>query len=455
MADENENDLPNNPPVEPRLDTGETPGDAPYIPPGEEEPEPELFMQRGSASLSSGPGKVIAFGFILLIAAGFVLYSLFGSSSSSLPPPPPAITAAVKPSSEATTAPPAPAPPPLPTETAGAGAGAAPLPPPPPPPPPAPTAPTMPTMTTPDLTSAPPPPPPPTPELPAPGAAPEVHGLNAANRAEADKEDQRRLRSNMLIMDSSQANKPTPEEISADNTLNQADGNRAFSSATLKATKAEKTTATRLNNLGMTIAQGKIITAVLETAVNTDLPGTLRAIVSRDVYAESGRNIMIPKGSRLIGTYNTGITRGQKRVMIVWTRVIRPDGVDIAIGSPGTDSLGRGGVEGNVDNKYSEIFSSAILTSVLGIGVAVATDRLSNQQSTTTTNANGTTSTGTAAAAAGATAVANFGNISRDVVNTFLDLRPTITLDQGTLVNVFVNKDLTFPADIMDSQFVQ
>ncbi len=150
----------------------------------------------------------------------------------------------------------------------------------------------------------------------------------------------------------------------------------------------------------MTIAQGKIVDAVLETAVNTDLPGEMRAIVSRDVFAESGRQIMIPKGSRLIGTYNTSVARGQARVMIIWTRLIRPDGLDIAIGSGGVDALGRAGVEGSVDNKYAEIFSAAMLTSVLDIGVAVAVDALSNQGSTTT-NANGTTSSGSAAAPAG------------------------------------------------------
>ncbi len=195
----------------------------------------------------------------------------------------------------------------------------------------------------------------------------------------------------------------------------------------------------------MTIAQGKIIHAVLETAINTDLPGTLRAIVSRDTYAETGREVMIPKGSRLIGTYSTGVLRGQKRVMVVWTRLIRPDGLDIDIGSPGTDALGRGGVPGLVDNKYAEIFSAAILTSVIAIGIAAGTDAIIDNPSTTTTGGGSSTTTGSAGATAASGAVATLGSVSEDVVNTMLDLRPTITVDQGTLVNVFVNKDLTFP----------
>jgi len=260
----------------------------------------------------------------------------------------------------------------------------------------------------------------------------------------------------MMVMDGGKAGQTSDEKKAATDALDQSDPNKAFSSRVLKASTAEKTTATRLNNLNMTIAQGKIIDAVTETAINTDLPGTLRAIVSRDVYAESGREVMIPKGSRLVGTYNTGVQRGQNRVMIIWTRLIRPDGVDLEIGSPGIDPLGRAGVVGNVDNKYSEIFSAAILTSVLDIGVAVAVDALSNQNSTTTTtNSNGTTSTGSSAAPAGATAVGSIGSIGKDVVNTMLDLRPTLTVDQGTRINIFVNKDLSFPGSLVDKSFVE
>ena len=271
----------------------------------------------------------------------------------------------------------------------------------------------------------------------------------------SDKDDQKRLRSNMLVLDGAGGNKGNAGQDKAKDALKQSDPNSAFTDNVLKATSAEKTAATRVSNLSTTIVQGKIVNAVLETAINTDLPGTLRAIVSRDTYAESGREVMIPKGSRLIGTYNTGITRGQRRVLIVWTRLIRPDGLDIEIGSPGVDSLGRAGIEGMVDNKYAEIFSAAILTSTISIGAAVAADALTNQQTTTTSNSNGTTTTGGAAATGTATAANNLGAVGRDIVNSMLDLRPTITVDQGTRINVFVNKDLIFPTAVLDSPFVQ
>jgi len=260
----------------------------------------------------------------------------------------------------------------------------------------------------------------------------------------------------MLILDGGANAGAQAERDTAQKAIDANDQNSAFANNVLKSTSARKELATRLNNLNMTIAQGKIINSVLETAINTDLPGPLRAIVSRDVYAESGRNIVIPKGSRLIGVYNTNIMRGQSRILIVWTRIIRPDGIDIMVGSPGVDALGRAGIGGLTDNKYAEIFSAAMLTSVISVGVAIGADALINDDSTTTTNTDGsTTSTGGAGAQAAATAVNNMGTIGKDIVTKMLDLKPTITVDQGTLINVFVNKDLTFPISASGAQFIE
>jgi type IV secretion system protein VirB10 len=284
------------------------------------------------------------------------------------------------------------------------------------------------------------PPPPPLPVPPAPVVA------GGGKSKITDQNAQRRLRSNMLIIDGS---KGAPSGTASSSAATSGDPNRAFAENVIQATTAEKAIATGLNNLNMTIAQGKIINAVLETAINTDLPGTLRAIVSRDTYAETGRDILIPKGSRLIGTYNTGILRGQSRVMIVWTRLIRPDGIDIMIGSPAVDGLGRAGVQGVIDSKFSEIFSSAILTTALTIGAAAASDKIlpTRGNATVTNNTDGsTTTTATAAQQAAGTAVQNLGETGKSVVDNMIDIRPTVTVDQGTRVNVFVNRDLTFPS---------
>jgi len=219
-------------------------------------------------------------------------------------------------------------------------------------------------------------------------------------------------------------------------------------------TGASQVKATRIGRTASMIAQGKLIDAVLETAINTDLPGSLRAVVSRDVYAEAGQTILIPKGSRLIGTYQAAVQRGQRRVNIIWSRLIRPDGIDIAIDSPATDQLGRTGLDGDVDNRYQELFSSAILLSTISTGFAIVANKVSNTQNasstSTSTGSTGTTTTTTSSPTAVAigNSVNQMGGITQGISQDYLDINPTITVDQGTKIIVYVNHDLVFPATI-------
>lgn len=215
--------------------------------------------------------------------------------------------------------------------------------------------------------------------------------------------------------------------------------------------KSTKTTivATMVKDRTVTITQGKMMSAVLETAINTEIPGSVRGIISRDVYAEAGNNILIPKGSRLYGSYSTQVVRGQGRVEINWTRLIRPDGVDLAIGFVASDQFGRAGISGDVDNKYGPVIANSLLTSVLAVGGAIAAERLSggNGSSTVTSSpSTGTTTTSGTAASQVAT------NVSQSIINTVgqitgnaLDVNPVITVAQGTKMTIIVNGDMTIP----------
>src|SRR5690606_144422 len=123
--------------------------------------------------------------------------------------------------------------------------------------------------------------------------------------------------------------------------------------------------ATKMQNLHALVAQGTMIDGLLETAIQSDLPGMVRAIVSENTYSFDGSQLLIPKGSRLIGRYNSGLVRGQSRVFVIWNRLIRPDGVSVNIGSYGTDDLGRSGLGGVVDTKFFERFGSSVLLSLI------------------------------------------------------------------------------------------
>jgi type IV secretion system protein VirB10 len=187
----------------------------------------------------------------------------------------------------------------------------------------------------------------------------------------------------------------------------------------------EPAIATQMSNLGTTITQGATIPAVLETAVSSDLPGFTRAIVSRDVLGFDGKNVLIPRGSRVIGQYRNALSLGQERVFVIWTRVIRPDGVTVQIGSPGDDALGRGGLTGDVNTHFFARFGGSILLSVLNAGVAAVAGTPST-----------TISIGSPAAAAGAAATAS--------IPTDTNILPTISVKQGAPIDIFVARDLDF-----------
>jgi type IV secretion system protein VirB10 len=187
---------------------------------------------------------------------------------------------------------------------------------------------------------------------------------------------------------------------------------------------AEPAKATAMRNLDAVIPQGAVIPAVMETAINSDLPGLARAMVTRDIKSFDGSTVLIPRGSRVIGQYKSGVAMGASRVFVVWTRVIRPDGVSIQIASPAADPLGRGGLEGKVDRHFFSRFGGSILMSVLNAGVAAVGNVRSTSQ----------IYIGSASEAA---------NLAGTVMKSD-QVAPTIQTLQGAPVTIFVARDLDF-----------
>ena len=212
--------------------------------------------------------------------------------------------------------------------------------------------------------------------------------------------------------------------------------------------KSKTVPATYINDIEHTIAQGKLLTAVIETAINTEIPGNVRAVISHDIYGESGSQVLIPRGSRLYGTYSSTITVGQARVQINWTRLIRPDGVDAAISSQASDQFGRTGIEGDVDSKYGPTVVKSILTSLLSVAGTTILDKVTGSNSTSTINnaAQGTsTTTGTAATQAAGNVNQTINDTVNKIIIDQLNVTPVITVPQGTRITVIVNADLTLP----------
>ena len=189
--------------------------------------------------------------------------------------------------------------------------------------------------------------------------------------------------------------------------------------------EVEVATARRMTGLDRLVPQGAIIGAVMETALNSDLPGFARATVQRDVRSFDGSAVLIPAGSRIVGQYKSGVAQGASRVFVLWTRLIRPDGVSIELASPAVDELGRGGIGGKVNRHFLQRFGGAILTSVLSGGISAAAASLSGG------------STVIVGSASQATGLASQATQSADIP-------PTITTRQGAAVRIFVARDLDF-----------
>ena len=185
----------------------------------------------------------------------------------------------------------------------------------------------------------------------------------------------RRLHAPVMVVDLSDAGPAATAAVPAQgSSASQSEGPVAGSAeerfaARVASGGVETSRATRLRDLTRTAPQGTIIPAVLETAINSDLPGSVRAVVSQDVRGFDGAQVLIPRGSKLIGQYRSGVALGQSRAFVVWSRILTPEGVSVEIGSPATDPLGRGGLAGETDTHFFQRFGGAILLSVLSAGM--------------------------------------------------------------------------------------
>jgi len=255
--------------------------------------------------------------------------------------------------------------------------------------------------------------------------------------AEAKAEDfVHRLQAGQTITNESQENNFAATNASSNNHLvnvgSENQTNDANSAFLLQASKreVERTYPHRLGSLPNIIGQGKFIFGTLAVAINSDLAGQITAIVSEDVYGEQGRRILIPKGSRLIGEYRSGLANNQSRLFTVWTRLIEPNGLDVSLGSEGTDDLGRAGLTGQVDYHFVERFGGSLLLSMISAGAANVGVNGSDQYNS--------------AAAYRQNISQAFAQQSKDMLGQMVNIPPTIHIAQGEKIVVFVNRDLDF-----------
>ena len=180
------------------------------------------------------------------------------------------------------------------------------------------------------------------------------------------------------------------------------------------------------------VMAGTIIPAALVTGINSDLPGQVIANVTEAVYdTATGRFLLIPQGSRLIGRYDSQVSFGQRRVLLVWTRLILPDTSSISLDRlPGIDPAGYAGLEDGVDWHWDRIIAGAALSTLLGVGAELAAP-------------NNSGSTGGVTVAVRQSAQDTVNQVGQEITKRNLSIQPTLTIRPGFPMRVMVNKDLT------------
>ena len=194
----------------------------------------------------------------------------------------------------------------------------------------------------------------------------------------------------------------------------------------------------RTAGMPLELKTGTVIPGVMVTGINSDLPGNMIAQVSQHIWDTStGRNLLIPQGTKIYGIYDSRIVYGQERVLIAWNRLIFPDGSSISLGAmPGADIGGMAGLNDQVNNHYLRIFGSALMMSLVSGGMAYAMDGVND--STETDNGTRMSDEMTAALAQ------QLGQTTTTLLQRNLSIKPTLEIRPGYQFNIVVTKDIVF-----------
>lgn len=198
--------------------------------------------------------------------------------------------------------------------------------------------------------------------------------------------------------------------------------------AKLKPTALDGSRASLIADRNMFITKGTFLDCALETAISSQVPGMTSCRLTRDVYSTSGKVLLLDRGSRIVGQYQSGLQRGQARIFVLWNRIETPSGVVVNLDSPGTDALGRSGHSGYVDSHFWERFGGAIMMSLI--------DDFGTYLANEASDSNGQVQFGnTSEAASDAAGIA---------LENSINIPPTLVKHQGDHINVFVARDLDF-----------
>jgi type IV secretion system protein VirB10 len=207
--------------------------------------------------------------------------------------------------------------------------------------------------------------------------------------------------------------------------------------ARLKPTVMDGEQASVLQNPDMVITEGTMIPCVLQTAIDSTLPGLVTCMVPIDIRGSTGNVVLLDRGTKIVGQIQTGLLQGQNRVFVDWTRAETPDHVIVTLDSPGSDELGRAGLAGAVNNHFWERFGGALMLTLVQGGLDAATIEAAGQG-----NSNSTTQQ--AGLGFVYAAQSNGQSVANTALENTINIAPTLSKNQGDTVSLIVAHDLDF-----------
>lgn len=203
------------------------------------------------------------------------------------------------------------------------------------------------------------------------------------------------------------------------------------------ATVATAASAQFMSNPNALLVRGTYLRCVLETRIITDIPGFTSCIVTEPVYSVNGKRLLLPKGSKILGKYNNQ-TDGIARVAVIWDRVITPTGIDVSMSSPGVDGLGGAGHPGDYNGHWGSKITSALLISLIADGFSYAAAE--NGPETTVIGAGGVVAQQPFQSAT----ARSMERLANQALEKSANRRGTVTINQGSVVNIYVAQDVDF-----------
>jgi type IV secretion system protein VirB10 len=200
---------------------------------------------------------------------------------------------------------------------------------------------------------------------------------------------------------------------------------------------AEATSAQFINKPDALLVRGTYIRCVLETRIITDIPGFTSCLVTEPVYSINGRRLLLPKGSKMLGSYNVQDPKFP-RVSVIWDRITTPNGIDVSMASPGIDNLGSAGHPGKLNSHWGSKISAALFISLLSDAFKYAGEK--NGPTTTTVTSGGQVIEQPFQSNTARTVE----RLANQAVDRYSSRPATVTINQGTVVNIYVAKDVDF-----------